>query len=241
MTTGVSPSEAVILAGGLGTRLRPAVSDRPKVLAEVAGRPFLDWLLDALERQGVRRVVVSTGHLGHQVERFLRRRRASNLDVTTLHETAPLGTGGALRLALGAVEQDPFVALNGDSICRFDLARLHAVHRRAGARATLWLAHAGDRSQAGSVEIDASGRVLRFAEKRPGAAAGPVSAGVYELSRATVATLPAEGASSLERDLFPSLVGAGLWGVGGDEPLLDIGTPASLAQAGSLIATLGGA
>jgi D-glycero-alpha-D-manno-heptose 1-phosphate guanylyltransferase len=221
--------EAVVLAGGRGTRLAPVVGDRPKPLAPVAGRPFLDWVLRGLRQRGVRRVVLSTGHRGEQIEEHVRD-DGFGLEVDCAREETPLGTGGGLRRVLARTRGDPLLVLNGDSWCAFDPARLLQLHRARGARATLWLVPVEDASRFGSVTVAVDGAVTAFQEKAGRAGRGLVSGGVYLLSRDAVAALPADTPLSLERDVFPGWVGDGLFAVRGEAPLLDIGTPESLAR-----------
>jgi D-glycero-alpha-D-manno-heptose 1-phosphate guanylyltransferase len=219
--------QAVVLVGGLGTRLRSAVADRPKALAPVGGRPFLDWLLLALRDQGVRRVVLATGHLGDAFDRHMAGWRSLGLDVALSRESSPLGTGGAARLAVDRVETDRVLILNGDSYCRFDLARL-------GAPPAIWLVEVADASRYGSVELDDDGLVRSFREKIEAAGPGLVNAGVYLLDRADVAAIPPGRDVSLEREVLPGLVGRGLRGVVGSGTFVDIGTPESYSAADRL-------
>src|ERR671910_3457055 len=125
--SGFSDLSVAVLAGGLGTRLRPVVSDRPKALAEIHGRPFLAYLLDQLSTAGCSRVVLCTGHLGEQIERAFDK-RYRNLQISYSRETRPLGTGGALRLALPDLLSDPVLVMNGDSFCATDLTSVRDWH-----------------------------------------------------------------------------------------------------------------
>ena len=125
----ISNIEAAILAGGLGTRLRSVVPDRPKVLAEIGGRPFIEILLDQVAAAGIRTAVLCTGYLGDQIEARLGTRRGP-LALRYSREVEPLGTGGALRLALPMLASDTVLVLNGDSYCDADLRALSPVARR---------------------------------------------------------------------------------------------------------------
>jgi D-glycero-alpha-D-manno-heptose 1-phosphate guanylyltransferase len=231
---------AAILAGGLGTRLRSAVADRPKVLAEVDGRPFLAYQLDQLADAGVRRVVICTGYLGAMVEHAFGS-RYRNLSLCYSQEAEPLGTGGALRAALEKIPSDALLALNGDSLCHADLKRLAIVHFAQRAAGTLLLAHVDDASRYGRVELDEQGSISAFAEKQSGAAAGWINAGIYLFERAMIESISPEHSVSLEREVLPAWIGRGLCGHRGDGPFLDIGTPESYQQARAFVQRLAAA
>jgi NDP-sugar pyrophosphorylase family protein len=228
---------AVILAGGLGTRLRPVVNDRPKVLAEVCGRPFLSYLLDQLQTAGAGQAVLCTGYLGEQIEAALGDCYCG-LRLSYSQESAPLGTAGAVRAALARLGSDPVLVLNGDSFFEADLADLSGYHQRHGAQATLALARLADTRRFGRVVLAADGQVSAFEEK--GARRGPgwINAGVYVLARQLLETIPAGGAVSLERECFPAWIGRGLYGYPGRGRFLDIGTPESYAEAREFFAGL---
>jgi NDP-sugar pyrophosphorylase family protein len=214
---------AVVLAGGLGTRLRSAVADRPKVLAPVHGRPFITYLLDRLIDAGVKRAVLCTGYRADMVEETLGPRYRT-LELAYSVESSPLGTGGALRLALPHVASDPILVLNGDSFFEADLPAFRAAHAAGGMAASLLLAAVADVARYGAASIDGAGRVTRFVEK--GAVSGPglINAGIYLFAREVLEAIP-EGEVSLERDLFPRLIAAGLRGVPGAGRFIDIGIP----------------
>ena len=148
--------EAMILAGGLGTRLRSAVADRPKPMAEVAGRPFIAFLLEHLLRHGFRRAIVCVGHMGEYVPPVLGNRYGS-LELVYSFERTALGTGGALRNAADLLEESDVLAMNGDSFCDIDLSALERAHRSYGAAVTLAALLQGDRRRSGTVTVDDSG------------------------------------------------------------------------------------
>lgn len=221
---------AIILAGGKGTRLQGVVSDRPKPMAQTCGRPFLEWLLIALRQQDIRRVVLATGYMAETVEAYFGSGAAWDLEITYSVETGPLGTGGAIRQAAGLVESEQLLVLNGDSYCRLDWSRLAAMHHDRGAAATMWLVPQPDCKRYGAVAIGEDGCVRAFIEKSGTQGAGLINAGVYLLNRRVVEAIPQGRPAALERDIFPHLVGGGLYGVVGEERFLDIGTPESYAQ-----------
>jgi histidinol-phosphate phosphatase family protein len=233
----LSTTTAVVLAGGLGTRLRSVVGDRPKGLAQIGGRPFLAFLLDRLDAAGVRDVVLCTGYLGAQVkETFGDRYR--RLRLTYSQEQSPLGTGGALRLAAPLLASDPVLALNGDSYCDADLPALLNWHRAHRAEATLLLTHVPDTQRYGRVNVDESGRILEFVEKGRLGGPGWVNAGIYLLGQRLLQNIPATGAVSLEREVFPAWIGRRLCGCSGSGQFLDIGTPESYASAEAFFAAM---
>ncbi len=221
---------AAILAGGMGTRLRSVVSDRPKVLAEVAGRPFLGFLLDQLAAAGVGRAVLCTGYLGENVctefgESY------GNLHLQYSRESSPLGTGGGLRLALPLFESDFVLVMNGDSYCDVDLSAFWAWHYDRHGSASMVLAEVPDTARYGSVCTDDDGQILSFEEKGGREGPGWINAGIYLLARRLVMTIPVGRSVSLEREAFPGWVGRGLYGYRSDGRFLDIGTPESYATA----------
>jgi len=226
----LSEITAAILAGGLGTRLRPAVFDRPKVLAQVNGRPFLAYLLDQLADQGIRKVAMCTGYLGQQVEEaFGDMYRAISLCYS--QEPSPLGTAGALRLALPLFPSPTVLVLNGDSYCQWNLKAFWTVHRLKESKATLLVAEVTDTSRFGRVEIEPSGKISDFLEKREARGPGWINAGVYLLSRSSIEEIPSGQVLSLEKDIFPTWVPRGIYGYRNSGPFLDIGTPESYHEA----------
>jgi NDP-sugar pyrophosphorylase family protein len=221
---------ALILAGGLGTRLRDVLTDRPKALAPVAGRPFIYYLLDQLEEAGTRLVIVCTGYRANQSQEALGP-RYGRMTVRYSEEPTPLGTGGALRLALPLILGDQALVLNGDSYVDVPLVEFVAGHQASGFPGSLLLTWVEDASRFGTVETDAAGRLLAFREKQGLAQPGWINAGIYLLARQLIEDLPAEQPVSLERDAFPRWLANGLGGYARRAPFLDVGTPESFARA----------
>jgi NDP-sugar pyrophosphorylase family protein len=215
---------AALLAGGLGTRLRPVSSDRPKALAEIHGRPFLAYLLDQLSVAGLHSVIVCTGYLGDQIERAFGDTYGP-LRLSYSRELRALGTAGALRLALPKVKSDTVLVMNGDSFCAVDLTQFWIWHSTRNSSATMLLTQVSDSRRFGSVKVDQDGAVIEFAEKRNKDLSCWINAGVYLINRQVIDSIPAETNRSLEYDVFPQLVGRGLCGYAIKERFLDIGTP----------------
>lgn len=228
----MSDVDGIILAGGQGTRLRSVVSDRPKVVALVNGKPFLARLLEQLRQAGVRSVVLSTGYMADLVESTIGE-TYDGIRIRYSREQQPLGTAGGVRHALGQTTSDPILVLNGDSFCEVDLEQVCKFHRAQRARATIVLAQVEDTTRFGRVETDSAGAVTGFEEKGAAASAGWINAGVYCLSREVAQAIPVAQACSLEREIFPRLIGTGLFGFKAGREFLDIGTPRSYEEAQS--------
>lgn len=233
-TDSFSNITAAILAGGLGTRLRPAVADRPKALAIVDGKPFVSNLLEQISRAGINELVLCTGYLGEQVQAALGNTYGP-LNLAYSQETELMGTAGALRLALPLLKTDPVLVLNADSYCEADLQAFYHQHQAVKANASLLLVYLLDTRRYGRVEIDEDGRVVRFEEKGQ-STSGWINAGIYLLSRVFLQAIPTGRVVSLEKEVFPAWLGRGLYGFSScladsRERFLDIGIPEDYAAA----------
>lgn len=223
--------EAMILAGGLGSRLRPIVADRPKSMANVAGRPFILFLLDQLLRYKFRRAILCVGHMGECLRPQLGDRYGS-MDLVYSVERSALGTGGALRHAMHLVGESSVLAMNGDSYCDIDLRELGAMHRKFRAAATLAVLEMSSRQLVGGVALDPSGRITAFENRVFDDKAGLINAGLYMLSRELLERIPSACIVSLESEVFPALAERRElfgWQVAGR--FIDIGTPESYGAA----------
>jgi D-glycero-alpha-D-manno-heptose 1-phosphate guanylyltransferase len=230
MTPGAIPTEAIVLAGGFGTRLRAVVSDVPKPLAPVAGRPFLHWLLDGLARQGIARVILATGYMGDIVRETLGEAHAGMALVHAREET-PLGTGGALWGALGHVTDERAFVLNGDTWLGAPLAPLAAEAPEADL--VLAVRPVPDRARYGSVRVDGN-RILGLDEKGQ-TGPGLVNAGVYVARRDLPRRRPMPAAFGLEAEVLARPEGLDLRAHRTEATFLDIGTPDDFAAAQTLI------
>ncbi len=225
----------IVLAGGLGERIRHLTGGVPKPLVEVAGRPFIEWVLARLASTGVRQFVISLGYRAEAALRYFDRRPADGLKLVTVCERSPLGTAGAIRYASAACPAEWYLVSNGDSIVIGELSgawQLAAPERVDGVVVGV---EVPDTARFGSLVVDSSGRLRAFAEKVPGK--GVINAGVYLLRRRLIDTINGEVPLSLERDVFPRWLSDDLYiavlRVQAD--FLDIGTPDALAQAESFI------
>jgi NDP-sugar pyrophosphorylase family protein len=230
-TSGVTrPRRAAILAGGLGTRLEAVTNGRPKPLAEVAGHPFIEYVLRQVARAGVREVVLCTGHRADLVAEALGDGRRLGLSITYSVEEEPLGTGGALKRASALLGDASFLVLNGDSFFDISLDELVAVHDANGGLPTIALARVTSTVRYGTVLIDARGRVTEFGEKQGSGGPGLINAGIYLLGPGILDLIPDRPRVSLEHDIFPQLIGSGLLGRPFDGFFVDIGVPEDYAQ-----------
>jgi mannose-1-phosphate guanylyltransferase len=224
--------QALILAGGEGTRLRPLTSTVPKPVVPLVGRPFIAYMLDWLRVHGVDDVVMSCGHMAADVRRVLGDGSRAGLRLRYVDEPRPLGTGGAVKYAERLLDSR-FLMLNGDVLADLDLRAVVEQHRRTGARATLALVSVDDPSAYGLVHTQDDGGVTGFVEKPAPHQIDThqVSAGAYVLERDVLDGLRAGEPASIEREVFPRLAGAGLYGCLTDGYWLDIGTPERYLEA----------
>ena len=228
--------QAVVLAGGMGTRIRPVLGEVPKLLAPLNRRSYLDWQLDYLSNEGFTRILLCLGQGADQIVEHLSKEYSGH-DVDYVVEETPLGTRGALRNALGQLDER-FVLLNGDTILKSTLEPLTTAQSQCETGAAIFLAQMPDVSAYGSVEVDSGGQVTLFREKDVSSGPGLVSAGAYCIPRHLVEAISA-GPCSLERDVLPRWAAAGsLFGVVTTEGFVDIGTPKGYEQASLLMESL---
>ncbi len=222
-----------MLAGGEGTRLRPLTLTTPKPVIPLAGRPFLVYMLDWLRGHGATEAILSCGFLSDGVRSVLGD-VYGGMRLRYVIEDEPLGTAGPVRLALDeGVLEERLLVLNGDVLTDMDLTAEMAQHESTGARATLALIEVEDTSSYGVVPTDSERRVEAFLEKSEGPAPTKrINAGAYVIGRDVVEELiPAGRAVSFEREVFPRLVGEGLYGFHADGYWVDIGTPERYLEA----------
>jgi len=222
---------AVILAGGFGTRLQSVVSDKPKVLAEVSGKPFLAYLLKQISSAGIRKVVFCTGYMAEKIQDCFGDTYGP-MHILYSKEDEPLGTGGALRLALSYLSSDTVLIMNGDSYTDADLGSYVNWFLQKNCKAALLLTKVLDTSRYGSVTVNRDENITAFDEKGASSGAGWINAGVYLMRKSLIISMPAGQFYSLEYDLLPSLAEKKLYGFCSEGRFIDIGTPESYAVTG---------
>lgn len=221
----VRPRTAVVLAGGLGTRLRSVVADRPKPLAEIAGRPFLEYVLDQVRRAGITEVVLSTGHRAELVEAAFGNGSALGMSISYSVEREPLGTAGALRQLRPRLGGMPLLVMNGDSYFDVPLDELITFHGSRPATVSMALRAVEDAGRYGSVRLGEAGRVIEFVEKRAAGEPGVINGGIYIFGPDVLGLIPDLTPLSLEREVFPALIDRGIFGRTFEGFFVDIGLP----------------
>jgi mannose-1-phosphate guanylyltransferase len=223
--------QAVILVGGEGTRLRPLTSTVPKPVVPLVDRPFIAYMLEWLARHGVDDVVMSCGFLATAVRNVLGDGSQYGLRLRFVEEPEPRGTAGALKYAEDLLDER-FLMLNGDVLTDIDLSAQIAQHEASGAKGTLALVPVEDPSAYGLVRLHEDHSVAEFVEK-PSADqidTRNISAGAYVLERSVLDLIAPDRNVSIEREIWPQLVGHGLYGYAAEAYWLDIGTPERYLQ-----------
>ncbi len=223
--------EAIVLAGGFGTRLQTLVNDVPKSMAPVNNKPFLEYLLNYLTGQGVKRVILAVGYKFETIQAYFGN-QYHHLPITYAIETEPLGTGGAILNALKLAESEENIVLNGDSMFRCDLQHLLQAHSAKKADITMALKFLEDSSRFGSVIIDEDHRIRGFLEKCAGAIPGYVNGGVYLIRKRFMEEQGFPEKFSMERDCFEKFCAtAAFYGYPSKGYFLDIGIPEDFLKA----------
>ena len=224
--------QALILVGGHGTRLRPATLTLPKPVIPLVDRPFMRYMIDWLARHGVDEIVMACGFLPDQMRATLGDEVPGGPRLRYVEEPEPRGTAGAMKFAEGLLD-DRFFALNGDSLTDLDLTALLERHVASGARATLGVHPVDDITGLGLVRSGPGGEILEFLEKPDPAEVdtNEISAGMYVLEKEVLNLVPPDQDVSIEREVWPLLVGDGLYSQRLDGYWMDIGTPERYLEA----------
>lgn len=216
--------EAIILAGGFGTRLSHVVSDVPKPMASVYGKPFLTYLLDRLMEAGIRRVILATGYKHECIETYFGT-QYRGIEIVYSNEDQPLFTGGAIRQAAQHIQSEEFVVLNGDTLFDIDLRNLYDFHVQRHANLTIALRHVTDTSRYGSVTCT-NDCIVAFHEKTDSQGAGDINGGIYAINRAWLLSQDLPTKFSFEKELMQPMAGqTGFYGLRFTDYFIDIGVP----------------
>jgi D-glycero-alpha-D-manno-heptose 1-phosphate guanylyltransferase len=193
--------EAIILAGGLGTRLKGVVDDLPKSMASVNGHPFLEYLLNYLLGQGIHRIILSVGYKKDMIQAYFKD-HYKGMTITYAIEEEPLGTGGGITNAFRQVEDKLAFTLNGDSLFRIDFTAMLRAHTASGADLTLALRYLEDTGRYGTVKINNEKRITGFMEKDPESGDGYINGGVYLINKEFFEKSKFPEKFSMEKDCF---------------------------------------
>lgn len=225
-------ADAVILVGGLGTRLRPLTLSAPKPMLPTAGVPFLTHLITRLRDAGVAHIVLGTSYRPAVFEKHFGDGGALGVELEYVVETEPLGTGGGIRNVANRLRSDAVIICNGDNLVGVDLAHLVHGHRERAAEVTICLTKVSDPRSYGCVPTDADGRVQAFLEKDPNPVTDQINAGIYVFDRAVIDAIPTGRPVSVERETFPGLLASGrrVFGVVQHGYWRDFGTPADFVE-----------
>lgn len=217
--------QAILLAGGLGTRLRSVVSDRPKPMALIEGKPFMEYVVHALSKQGVTEIIFAVGYKGSMVEDYFGAGRGFGVKVSYAYEEELLGTAGAIKNAGKLVTDDWFYVLNADTFYQIDYSRLLKLQAEKALEFGLVLREVPDVSRYGRAQLQ-DGMLVGFNEKTSDPAPGTINGGIYLMSRKLLAEIP-EGKVSLEHEMIPRWMAEGrrLGGFVNDGYFIDIGVP----------------
>lgn len=223
-------TECIVLAGGLGTRLRSVVADKPKCMAPVGDVPFIDYLLRYLLKEGMTHVVLSLGHLSEQVIEYIEANEWT-MKVDFVIEKEPLGTGGAIMNALEELEEDEFFIMNGDTLFNVDLFDYSNWHQEKGSKLSLALKPMQQFDRYGSVKLDENNKITAFLEKQY-CDDGLINGGIYVANREYLESLHLPEKFSFEKDVLETQVKAGnVYGFESDSYFIDIGVPADYERA----------
>jgi len=249
--------QAILLCGGMGTRLRSVVADRPKPMADICGKPFLQYLLEMLRDKGITEVIFALGYMGEMIEEYFQDGSAFGLKIAYSYEEEPLGTGGAIRNALPKILEEEVLVLNADTYFPMDYQGLLRFHQENDGDFSLATRAIEDISRYGAVRRDAAGRILAWNEKlgdggqqpgegskqpiegnaqqaassSPKSLSGEINGGIYVMKKSLVAEIP-EGKQSLEQDCIPKWLSEGkrIFGLPFHGYFMDIGIPKDYQQ-----------
>jgi D-glycero-alpha-D-manno-heptose 1-phosphate guanylyltransferase len=217
--------EAIILAGGFGTRLQKMVNDLPKSMALINDKPFLEYLLNFLTGQGIQKVILSVGYKQEMIREHFKD-HYKHLSIFYAIEEEPLGTGGGILNAMEQVEGESVFAMNGDSMFRIDLLAMQHLHQNTSADLTMALRYLDDTSRYGTVKIDSEKRVTGFHEKNEDSEPGYINGGIYLINKNFLTALSLEKKFSIEKDCFEKCFKESrIFGYPAKGYFLDIGIP----------------
>ena len=223
----LSDVDVIILAGGLGSRLAPRLAGKPKILAPVNGKPFLDFLFRWLSSHGAKKIILSLGYLADQVIEHIEKNEKYDMEIVYAVEDRQLGTAGALSFVAEYIEKYPAIVLNGDSFVSADFCKLIEFHKTRSPLVTILSTFVGDIKRFGEIRISSNANIVSFREKRNYSSSGYINAGIYVMSYEAVEFIKTFDTGSLEIDVFSHMKLGDLKAYQGKFDFIDIGTPQS--------------
>ena len=224
----MSNLDVLILCGGFGKRLKQIGKNLPKPMVEINGSPFLEILIEYISSYGFRRFILCTGFKSEVIDRYFKNKNDNNTYLIS-KEDQPLGTGGGIKNAESFLSSSSFIALNGDSICRLNLRNFVEFHKSNNASLSMAVTKIDDMNEYGSVIIDEGSEIKGFNEKSiKNKGPGLINAGIYLIDKKILNQIPSGKNISIEKEIFPYMVGKNFFGFKTEEKLFDIGTPQRL-------------
>lgn len=223
-------TEAIILAGGLGTRLRSVVADLPKCMAPVNGKPFMAYVIDHLQQQGIEKFILSVGYKHEAIVEFINA-QYSTMNVQFSIEEEPLGTGGAIKLSCGLATEENIIVTNGDTLYKINLHQLSSFHQQQNAECTLSLKPMKNFDRYGVVELNNDSSIASFKEKQF-YSEGLINGGMYAINKNKFVQEELPQKFSFEKDYLETLYNKRkMYGIVQDEYFIDIGIPEDYERA----------
>jgi len=217
--------QALLLAGGLGLRLRSIINDRPKPMALIEGKPFLEYVIKELYNNNIKDIIIAVGYKGSMIEEYFKDGSSYGMNIKYSYEETQLGTAGAIKNALNLITSNEFFVLNADTFYKVDYKKLYEVHKELNAEMTLVLRRVEDISRYGQALLE-NKRLILFNEKAQEKKCGTINGGIYLINKAILSYIP-DGKVSLENDIIPKLLNEGIMIAGLEENgyFIDIGIP----------------
>ena len=233
--TDIGNTDTLILCGGKGTRLQKIVSDKPKILADIKSAPFIKYLLEYLQKMGVKRTILCTGNKHDQIKKWIKTEYSGNIEVIFSYEKKRLDTGGAIKNAYELINSNNFIVLNGDSYCKINYKDLLLKHSKSEALLTIVVTSSTVNNEYGSVAIDKNNNVIKFKEKATNNNKSYINAGIYCFSKKIFNYMPTNNTFSLEKDLLEIIKDNKYYAYVTKKRFVDIGTPKNYYLAKNII------
>lgn len=230
----ISHIDVVILCGGKGTRLQKVINDRPKPMAQINEKPFLDIIINLFKNSGFKRFILCTGHKAEFISDYYAQLE-DDVEIVISKENEPLGTAGAVKNAEDLIRSQTFMVVNGDSFCPVKLNELLAFHIRKKASLSITVVESDKTKEVGLIKLDESFRIRQFSEKTKVSGKAFTNAGIYIFEKQILSNMPKGKKISLEYDIFPCLVDSRCYGFVTNQGLIDIGTPERLKKARNML------